>query len=162
MEIFLPIKVVGQSLELNILAVWNFYSVAKQGPFQGKVEDDAVELAALAHYKHFLQAEYSLVAGDWNIAPTFGGKKIEAEFYRINSLLTDLKLKSLYHHHTNEEIGLESTKTYKSVRGQKQHMLDYIHANESLLKKMKNFRITPVEEVVNSDHAVLCVDFDLD
>ena len=155
MEIFLPVKVTTAKMEFRLLAVWNFYWACKQGRFKGVKGDGALEYAALRHYLPQLESP-SLIIGDWNLGPTFSQKA----FIKICEMVGNHDFRSLYHLF----FGLDETETqhstFKSTRNTYHH-LDQVFGCSFFQKHINSIAIPAIEDVVLSDHAPICVDFDL-
>ncbi|RYZ77565.1 MAG: endonuclease/exonuclease/phosphatase family protein [Proteobacteria bacterium] len=153
MEIFIPVRVSKDKFGFNLLAVWNFYSAAKQGRFKGAKGERTVEYAALAHYKE-LFSDPCVVAGDWNLGPTFS----PVSYTRVSKMLLGSGLSCLYKsHHSlpDTDIGLP---TFRHSRGEATHNLDHIFGSEYFVKRTSAFDVRPLAEAVLSDHAPVILD----
>ena len=152
MEIYIPIKVSTSKLNFTLLAVWNFYWACKQGRFKDLKGDNCLEWAALEHYKPILK-DPSLIAGDWNFGPTFS----QEAFVKLNNILNKQGIKSLYHDFENIPVTDTKNYTYKSPM-KTFHHLDHMFGSSYFLNKMKNFKVSSLDEAILSDHASLLLE----
>ena len=155
MEIYIPIKVNTSKLNFTLLAVWNFYWACKQGRFKDLKGDNCLEWAALDHYKPILK-DPSLIVGDWNFGPTFS----QEAFVKLNNILNQQDIKSLYHEFENIPVTDTKNYTYKSPM-KTFHHLDHIFGSLYFLNKMKNFKVSSLDEAILSDHAALLLELDI-
>ena len=155
MEIYIPVKVSTSKFNFNLLAVWNFYSACKQGRFKGVRGDYCLEWSALEFYKPILDNP-CLIVGDWNFGPTFSQKA----FIRLNKILNERNIRSLYHEFENLPITHTKNYTYKSPM-KTFHHLDHMFGSLYFLNKMKNFKVSSLDEAILSDHAALLLELDI-
>ncbi len=156
MEIFLPLIVSKANFQFNLLAVWNFYYACKQGRFKGVKGPSCLEFEALKHYKNFLSANESIVAGDWNLGPTFA----QSDFLEVCRLLADSGLDSLYHKSFNLKVNESEHRTFRRSQGQLHH-LDHIFGSGLFSQSIKSYIIPPLSEVILSDHSPVVVEFSI-
>ncbi len=155
MEIYVPFEAWLGNTGVNILAVWNFYSAAKQGRFRGAKGDDRVELVALEYYRFLMKKDF-VMAGDFNFGPTFS----QASFVRYCQLLEEMGVHSLYHNFFELPYGATKHATFRHSQGNLHH-LDHIFASEDLLPAMRSFEIMDITKAVRSDHAAIVADLEL-
>ena len=156
MEIFIPTKVTKDDFSFNLLAVWSFYHVCKQGRFKDLRGPNCLEYTALEYYKN-LYSEPSLIAGDWNLGPTYSPES----FIKILGILEKYGHKSLYHEFYHLKPHESNHQTFKPVKGKKPHHIDHFFGSVLFQKNMTNFHIDKIENAVLSDHAPLILDVDL-
>jgi|GEM_PF-3410052 len=152
MEIFIPVKIHKKDFSFNLLAVWNFYTACKQGRFKGVKGVKCLEYSALEHYKNLL-SDPCLVAGDWNLGPTFA----QDAFLKIVNILEANGLKSLYHKFNNIPLTESLNPTFRSSR-KTLHHLDHMFGSKYFYDNILNFKVEPFEKVILSDHAPLIVE----
>jgi len=153
MEIFLPVRVHFENFEFNLLAVWNFYSACKQGRFKGvKTGDSVLEFEAIRYYEKFLKGP-ALMAGDWNLGPTFAQK----DWLRIVELLAPIGLRSLYHQFTVTPLHETKVATFRSNKGKHPHHLDHFFGTNEFIESGA-LEILPIQ--AKSDHAPVVLSFE--
>lgn len=155
MEIFVPARVTKGSFSFNLLAVWNFYSACKAGRFRSVRGPEGLELSALRHYSSML-TDPSLVAGDWNLGPTF----CQGEFLGIAKVLAENGLESLYHRFNSLDLKESRHPTFRSNRNRLHH-LDHIFGSKSFCAKINSLIVDDFRNVVLSDHAPMVLDVTL-
>ena len=155
MEIYIPTRVSKGDCSFNLLAVWNFYSACKQGRFKNIKGPKCLEYSAIDYYKDLFE-DPSLIAGDWNLGPTFA----QEGYLNILNILEHHGLRSLYHTHNKLSPKESTNHTYRSTR-KTFHHLDHIFGSKSFVENMTSFEIHPFDKVLCSDHAPLIVDFDV-
>jgi exonuclease III len=155
MEIYIPFKFNISNFELNILAVWNFYSACKQGRFKGISGDNALEYMALNYYSEHLNNN-AIVIGDWNLGPT----QAQEVYLKILKILSDLDIKCAVHAFRKLIPGKEDYETFRHTRGHK-HILDHIFMSKNLLPYIEDVKIDTFENVIKSDHVPLILDLRL-
>lgn len=152
MEIYLPLFIEQGTKQFNLLAVWNFYWAAKQGRFKGNKETP-VEYAALQHYQDFF-TDPCIIAGDWNLGPTFA----QVDYFKILDLLYSLKIKNLYNEFHKIPLGKETHQTFRPARGSNRHILDHLFGSASILEATKEIQVDAFDNVIRSDHAPLILE----
>lgn len=156
MEIFIPVEVHGSNVKFNLLAVWNFYSVCKQGRFRGVTGPGCLEFSALQNYSPFLK-DPCIIIGDWNLGPTFA----QADYLQILHILEDLGIKSLYHEFHKLDVMKSNHPTYRTSRGKKTylHHLDHMFASQFFCNRLEELAIDDFTNVIRSDHAPFLAKF---
>lgn len=155
--IFLPIEVRG-AVKVNLLAVWAFKTGGVQ-PVAGQNPDTT--LRALAHYRSFLTAEPSVVAGDFNAAVVWDTKYRQGRFAEVDAALRSIGLASAYHGIQGVPFGGEPDPTFLLDRhpGEPYHF-DYAYIPRHLCASAASVTVgRPAEWLSVSDHMPLVVEW---
>lgn len=158
MEIYLPLKVQNGSLSFNLLAVWNFYHLCKQGRFHGVKGEAGVELSALRHYQPFL-ADPSLLIGDLNMGPTLS----LFNFSRLTAALGEIGLKDLSR---TKSCGCPDGSPWKTFRMMRKgnifhHHLDHVFGSVFFEKRLGSFEVDEKAMDMFSDHSTVALEFQM-
>lgn len=151
--LFGAFKVRG-ALSFNLLAVWPVDSRA--GAYYNKLLDEALDV-----FGDFLQGERAVMAGDFNSSSKVLAQ--QATHPAFVARAETQRLKSLYHHQTNEEHGQEQIPTFRfSGKGKGKYHIDYCFMSPVLLQAARIQILRGPAWESRSDHFPLQVDIDLD
>lgn len=119
-------------------------------------------LRALAEVEPCLGGDV-VIAGDFNAHPQWDvGKGVGRQFASVVKWLGERGLTSLWHHHSGERHGEETTPTFfMNLKAEKPFHIDYAFASQALAQKCRSVEIGAHAQWVAtklSDHAPLIVD----
>jgi hypothetical protein len=156
-KMFLPLKIFGPH-NLNVLAVWAYNYKSRHPAYR----NGAPTRAALKHYRHFITAGPTIVAGDFNNSVIWDLPGKDGNF---SNLVNDMQadgLVSVYHLNGNNEFGKESEPTcYPKKRRKRSYHVDYCFIPTDWISKSIEVSIgKPKDWVRHSRHVPLTVDID--
>jgi len=149
-EVFLPIEVVGRREHFRLLAVWALNFHARSG---------CTMPDALRHYREFLAAMDSVVAGDFNNSIFWDRPSKPTNFTRVAEALAELGLSSAYHAVTREAFAQERAPTLWFLkRPQQGYHIDYCFVPQTWLANSASVWVGPAGQwLPYSDHAPLAI-----
>jgi len=119
-------------------------------------------LRALAEIEPCIRGDV-VIAGDFNAHPQWdAGKGAGRQFASVVTWFGERGLTSLWHHHSGDRHGEETTPTFfMNLKSEKRFHLDYVFASQALVQNCRSVEIGAYAQWVAtklSDHAPLIVD----
>ena len=153
----LPIAVTGGAIDLTLFAVWANNPLDKPNQYVGQVWQ------AIHHYEKLIKRKRTILAGDFNSNTIWDKPRRVGNHSTVVEVLGKKKIRSVYHHHFNQQQGKEEHATFHLYKhADKPYHLDYCFASNDLISKLKYVEIGNHETWrKHSDHMPLIVDFDL-
>ena len=149
------------SLGFGLLGIWSCPAKGSREPYGHQVH------RAVHAHADWLADHPSIIAGDFNVSPNGIEGTRSGVLQKIWADLDELGYVSLYHHHTGEAYGNETTPTYFHYwHEDKGFHIDYCFIHRDLLPRVTGFHVGTYREYVRgengisrlSDHVPLVVD----
>lgn len=151
-ELFLPIKVLGR-YQMNLLAVWAFNQRTRSPVFKNV----APTRAAINYYRHFIQDQPTLIAGDFNNTIVWDKPGKKSNFADVAEDLNKAGFVSAYHEKDNHQYGQEPEPTYLQRKGHTQDShIDYCFVPNEWMSNVIGVSVGKANEWIQfSDHVPL-------
>jgi hypothetical protein len=154
-ELFLPIKVLGRH-KINLLAVWAFNHRSRKSA----LKNGAPTRAAINYYRHFIQDQPTLIAGDFDNSVVWDKPGKKSNFADIAEDLNKAGFVSAYHEKDNHKYGQEPEPTLLQKKHHTQDChIDYCFVPGEWMSHVIDVSVGKADEWIRfSDHVPLVAD----
>ncbi len=151
----LPITVTGGDEEFTLFAIWANNPAEPEHQYVGQI------WKAMEHYKKLIRKQKTLLIGDFNSNTIWDKPRRVGNHTDVVNVLAKKGIRSVYHHHHNQNHGTEQHPTFALYRHKdKPYHLDYCFASADLIGKLKHVEIGAHDEWCGlSDHLPLMIEF---
>jgi exodeoxyribonuclease III len=152
-----PLKISNGPYSITLLAIWAHNPLDKDGQYITQV------WKALAHYKKIIQAERTVLIGDFNSNAIWDRPRRKGNHSHVVEELARKNIHSVYHSYFNQQQGKETAPTHYLYRHKERpYHLDYCFASADLINCLQSVEVGDYETWrPHSDHVPLIVSFDM-
>jgi len=153
----LPIAVSNGDIDFTLFAIWANHPEDKGYQYIGQI------WKAIHHYEYLIKAEKTILIGDFNSNSIWDKPRRVGNHTDMIKKLDLKRIKSVYHHHFDQEHGCEQHPTFNLYKNiDKPYHLDYCFVSEDIMLKLTGMKIGTYDEWrKHSDHLPLIIDFNL-
>ena len=157
LKYILPVKIVIDSTEIILLAVWANNKEDKEGRYIEQV------FKAIKYYQNLLENENVIITGDFNSNKIWDNLHKNGNNSDVVLSLEKFGIKSAYHKFNNEEFGKETQPTLFMYRKKdKPYHIDYCFLSNNLIGGLQNIQVGSFDDWSEySDHVPLIVDISI-